>query len=94
MADLLTGLESAGQVDAQLAVEVVALGGGYAYPELDEAYVQTVRDEHQTQEEMEAAESKYVKLYNEKIAPLLDANNSDSTAWQAALDAMATEWSS
>lgn len=94
MADLLAGLEAAGQVDAQLTVEVVALGGGYAYPGITEAYVQTVRDDQQTQEEMEAVENKYVNLYNRNIAPLLDANNPDDAAWQAALNAMASEWGS
>ena len=83
---------------AAVAQAIVASAGGRPDAGTAAGDVSSARElyllEQQTQEEMQSVENEYVKLYNENIAPLIDANNSDSAAWQAALDAMATGWSS
>ena len=104
MADLLGGLEMVGAVSPQLRADVVALAGGYANADLDEAAVQAIRDQHAADEAEKAAalaeladgvamSQKYDALYNEHIAPLFDSSNYSDAAWIAALNAMASNWS-
>ena len=104
MADLLGGLEAVGVVSPQLTADVVALAGGYAYADLDEAAVQAIRDQHAENEadraatlaDMEARDAinqKYDALYNEHIAPLWNNSDYSDAAWIAALNAMASNWS-
>ncbi len=104
MADLLGGLVAVGAVTSSLKGDIVALAGGYAYPELDEAAVQAVRDEHEAYEAEQAAimadleargevNQKYDALYNEHIAPLYDSGDFSDAAWIAALNEMASNWS-
>ena len=104
MADLLSGLEAVGLIDAQFTVDVVALGGGYAYADLDEAAVQAVRDQHAADEAEAAAVSalqaeiianatKWDALLNAHINPLKDSGDYSDAAWVAALNAMASNWS-
>ena len=83
------GLELAGVVDSSFSGSVVALAGGYAYPELDEAAVQAVRDS-------EASKFNFVKwdrLFNEYMAPVLDDGSSSDAAIKAAMDLMNSAWS-
>ena len=81
---------------APVASVIVSAAGGRPDAGTVSADVSSVRElyllEQQTQEEMQEQEQKYVTLYNQNIAPLLDANNADDSAWQAALNNMATEW--
>ena len=104
MADLLGGLQMVGAVNAQLVADVVALAGGYAHADLDEAAVQAIRDQHASDEaeraatlaDMEARDAtsqKYDALYNEHIAPLWNNSDYSDAAWIAALNAMASNWS-
>lgn len=106
MSDLLAGLEAAGQIDAQLTADVVALGGGYAHPDLTEADIQALRDEEVQRvadAEAQAAEDaaradfdvkmvRYNELYNIHIAPLATNLSADDAAWVAALQAMSDEF--
>lgn len=81
---------------ASVAAAIVIAAGGRPDAGTVAADVSSVRElyllEQQTQEEMQEQEMKYVTLYNQNIAPLIDASNSDDAAWQAALTNMATEW--
>ena len=81
---------------ASVAAAIVIASGGRPDEGTVAADVSSVRElyllEQQTQEEMQEQEMKYVTLYNQNIAPLIDASNSDDAAWQAALTNMATEW--
>ncbi len=102
MADLLGGLEAAGQITASFTADVVALAGGYAYPDLDVDAVQLLRDEEaQRVLDQEAADAeaaaraefdvklaRYNELYNIHIAPLAVDNTADDSSWVAALQAM------
>ncbi len=96
MADLLGGLEAAGQITASFTADVVELAGGYAYPDLDVAAVQLIRDEHEAQAAEAAARAdfdiklaRYNELYNIHIAPLAVDNTADDSSWVTALQAMA-----
>jgi hypothetical protein len=81
---------------ASVAAAIVIAAGGRPDAGTVAADVSSVRElyllEQQTQEEMQEQEMRYVTLYNQNIAPLIDANNPDDAAWQAALTNMATEW--
>jgi len=83
---------------APVAAEIVAAAGGRPDEGTVVADVSSARElyllEQQTQEEMRERELKYTTLYNQNIAPLIDSNNPDDAAWQAALNTMATEWES
>ena len=83
---------------APVAAAIVSAAGGRPDAGTVAADVSSVRElyllEQQTQEEMQEQEMRYVTLYNQNIAPLLDANNAGDAAWQAALTNMATEWGS
>lgn len=83
---------------APVAAAIVNAAGGRPNAGTVAADVSSVRElyllEQQTQEEMQEQEMRYVTLYNQNIAPLIDANNPDDAAWQAALTNMATEWGS
>ncbi len=102
MADLLAGLEAVGQITAAFTADVVALAGGYAYPDLDVDAVQLIRDEEaQRVLDQEAADAeaaaraefdvklaRYNELYNIHIAPLAVDQDADDSSWVAALQAM------
>jgi hypothetical protein len=99
MADLLAGLEAVGQIDAQLTADVVALGGGYAHPDLTESDIQVLRDNEAQRVAEEDARSgfylkmvRYNELYNIHIAPLEANLGADDAAWVAALQAMSDEF--
>ena len=106
MADLLTGLEAVGQIDAQFASDVVELAGGYAHAGLDVDAVQALRDEEAARVAAEAAQAiedaaraefdvkmqRYNELYNIHISPLATDENADNAAWTAALLAMSNEF--
>ena len=99
MADLLSGLEAAGQINAQLTADVVALGGGHAYPNLTEADVQALRDNEAQRVAEEDARAgfdlnmvRYNELYNIHIAPLAVSLGVDDAAWVTALQAMSDEF--
>ena len=106
MADLLTGLEAVGQIDAQFASDVVELAGGYAHAGLDVDAVQALRDEEAARVAAEAAQAiedaaraefdvkmqRYNELYNIHISPLAPDENADNAAWTAALLAMSNEF--
>mgnify|MGYP003646150350 CR=1 FL=1 len=97
-------VEAALPVEIQVVSEqLVAASGGRLDAGTTEAQVVEIQttwdDEEALREEaealrvlVEAQENKYVTLYNQNIAPLIDANNPDDAAWQAALTNMATEW--
>jgi short subunit dehydrogenase-like uncharacterized protein len=90
-------VEAALPVEIQVVSEqLVAASGGRLDAGTTEAQVveiQTTWEEAEALRELvEAQENKYVTLYNQNIAPLIDANNPDDAAWQAALTNMATEW--
>tara|TARA_R110002167_G_scaffold67051_2_gene189556 strand:+ start:198 stop:794 length:597 start_codon:yes stop_codon:yes gene_type:complete len=90
-------VEAALPVEIQVVSEqLVAASGGRLDAGITEAQVveiQTTWEEAEALRELvEAQENKYVTLYNQNIAPLIDANNPDDAAWQAALTNMATEW--
>jgi len=101
MADLLGGLET-GSGDSTLTADVIALAGGYAYPDLDVDAVQLLRDEEaQRVADQEAADAeaaaraafdvkmvRYNELYNIHIAPLAVDQDADDSSWVAALQAM------
>jgi len=96
MADLLSGLEAVGLIDSQFTADVVALAGGYAYPDLDVAAVQLLRDEHEAQAAADAASdrfyvklARYNELHNTYISPLESDLDADNSSWVAALQAMA-----
>ncbi len=104
MADLLGGLEAVGLIDASFTADVVELAGGYAYPEIDEAAVQAVRDQHAADEAEAAADAalqaeiianatKWDALLNAHVNPLKDSGDFSDAAWIAALNAMASNWS-
>ncbi len=104
MSGLLAGLEAAGAISFSLTNSVVALAGGYAYPDLDEAAVQDVRDQHAADEAEAAADAalqaeiianatKWDALLNAHINPLKDSGDYSDAAWIAALNAMASNWS-
>ena len=102
MADLLAGLEAVGQITVAFTADVVALAGGYAYPDLDVDAVQLIRDEEvQRVSDQEAADAeaaaraefdvklaRYNELYNIHIASLAVDNTADDSSWVAALQAM------
>ena len=106
MDDLLDGLFAVGQITQLVVDDVVALGGGYAYPDLDVDAVQMVRDEEavrvaeaeaQAIEDAARAEfdvkiQRYNELYNIHISPLATDENADDAAWVAALQAMSDEF--
>jgi len=99
---LLSSLLSAGILSQAQVDSFVALGGGYEYPDLDEAAVQSLRDaEAQRVLDQEAADAeaaaradfetklaRYHELYNIHIAPLAVDNTADDSSWVAALQAM------
>ncbi len=102
MADLLAGLEAVGQITVAFTADVVALAGGYAYPDLDVDAVQLIRDEEaQRVLDQEAADAeaaaraafdvklaRYNELYNIHIAPLAVDQDADDSSWVSALQAM------
>ena len=106
MADLLSGLEAVGQIDAQLTADVVALGGGYAHEGITEADIQAIRDEEAqrvadaeakaiedaARAEFDVKMVRYNELYNIHISPLATDHNADDAAWVAALQAMSDEF--
>jgi hypothetical protein len=106
MDDLLDGLLAVGQITQLVADDVIALGGGYANPDLDVAAVQAIRDEEvlrvaeaeaQAIEDAARAEfdvkmQRYNELYNIHISPLATDSNADDAAWVAALQAMSDEF--
>lgn len=105
MADLLGGLELAGQVTAAVTADVVALAGGYQNELLDEAAVEAIRAAGIVSEaerlaneaymvEQNAAKSNYDQLYNQHIAPLYSAKDMTDASWSAALQAMSDNWTS
>ena len=105
MADLLGGLELAGQVTAAVTADVVALAGGYQNELLDEAAVEAIRAAHVVSEaerlaneaymvEQNAAKSNYDQLYNQHIAPLYSAKDMTAASWSSALQAMSDNWTS
>ena len=91
-------VEAALPVEIQVVSEqLVADSGGRLDAGTTEAQVVEIQTAWEAAEALrvlvEAQENKYVTLYNQNIAPLIDANNPDDAAWQAALTNMATEWS-
>lgn len=105
MADLLGGLELAGQVTAAVTADVVALAGGYQNELLDEAAVEAIRAAGIVSEaerlaneaymvEQNATKSNYDQLYNQHIAPLYSAKDMTDASWSAALQAMSDNWTS
>ena len=104
MEDLFNGLIAVGQVDAAFKADVVALAGGYANEDLDEAAVAVIRAEGIAAEEARVADeayltsqnatkAKYDELYNQHIAPLYSAKDMTDASWIAALQAMSSSWS-
>ena len=104
MEDLFNGLIMVGQVDAAFKADVVALAGGYANEDLDEAAVALIRADAIAAEEtrvadeayrvlQDATKAKYDELYNQHIAPLYSAKDMTDASWIAALQAMSSNWS-
>jgi hypothetical protein len=103
MADLLSGLEAVDMIDASLTADVVALAGGYAYPDLDVDAVQLLRDEEAqrvldqeaadaeavAREAVKAQAGRYTSLYNAHISSLMTGTDASDATWVAALQAMA-----
>jgi hypothetical protein len=79
-----------------VAEQLVTDSGGRPDAGTTEAQVVEIQTTWEEQEalrqQVEAQEQKYVMLYNQNIAPLIDSNNPDDAAWQTALNNMATEW--
>ena len=95
MADLLSGLEAVGEIDASFTADVVALAGGYAYPDLDADAVQLLRDNQSVADAEAVARAafdvkmvRYNELYNIHIAPLAVDQDADDSSWVPALQAM------
>ena len=93
MAGLLGGLQLAGLLTPAVAASVVALGGGYLYPGLDEDAVQAKRDSEAVEAALVSNEKKFDALYNEHVSPLIDSKNISDTDWANALQAMSSNWS-
>ena len=81
---------------APVAAAIVNAAGGRPDAGTVVADVSTARElyllEQQANQAMQDQEQKYVRLYNQNIAPFLDAKNADDAAWQAALADMASQW--
>jgi len=81
---------------APVVAAIVASAGGRPDSETVAGDVITIRElyllEQQTQSAVEVQENKYVTLYNQNIAPLIDSQDADDAAWQEALTSMASEW--
>jgi len=93
MAGLLGGLQLAGLLTPEVADGVVVLGGGYAYPGLDEDAVQAKRDSDSVEASLELNEKKFSSLYNEHVSPLIDSKNINDTDWADAIQSMSSNWS-
>jgi len=99
---LLSYLLAAGILSQDQVDDFIALGGGHVYPDLDEAYVQAIRDREAQRLADEAAQavedgyraafdakmSTYNALYNEYIAPLQVQADVTDADWVTALQAM------
>ena len=103
MDDLLNGLQLVGLVDAQFAADVVALGGGFAYPNVDEAYFQAIRDEEALRvanEAQAAADSvarkanleTYGERYNQHLSAVLSNPQSTEAQIKTAIEALAASY--
>lgn len=92
MADLLAGLEAAGQITAQFTADVVALADGYAHADFDVVAAQALRDEEAARLGFDAKIQRHNELYNIHISPLAADENADDADWTAALQAMADEF--
>ena len=104
--DLLASLLAASVITQEAADDFIALGGGYAYPNLDEAYFQDIRDAETQRLADEAAQAiedgyraafdaklpRYNELYNTHIAPLQVQAGVTDADWVAALQAMSDEF--
>jgi len=99
MADLLSGLEAVGQIDASFTANVVALAGGYANDGIDADVIQSLRDEEAQHVLEEAARAsfdinkeRYDELYNAHIAPLAVDPNATEASWVSALAEMSANF--
>lgn len=101
---LCTGLVAVGQMGQSVCDDVISLAEGLAYPDLDEAAVQAIRDQRAADEAEEAADAalqaerianatKWDALLNVHINPLKDSGDYSDAAWIAAINAMASDWS-
>ena len=92
---------SAEQIDARMN----GIHGGRRYDDVTEAVVQAVIDEEvervaadeaqqATSTALVALEDEYAKQYNQKIAPLINAENTTAADWVLAIQQMATDFGS
>ena len=97
---LLDSLLGAGVLVQSQVDAFIALGGGYAYIGLDEAYVQSFREEQAAEEAARIADELAAKAYsdwsalyweghNSTVAPVLDSGSVDNAALVAALRSLA-----
>ena len=75
---LCSGLKAAGIIDQATHDDVVALGGGMRYPDLDEAGVQVNRDEDARIAEEYRQNEKYGSLFNAYVSPFMDGLETDA----------------
>lgn len=78
------------------AAALVALGGGKPYSGTVEADVVACRDtyiaEQATQSALDDLEARYIAQYNEKIAPLIGAQNTTEADWISAVNSMSVDF--
>lgn len=96
MEDLFNGLIMVGQVDAAFKANVITLAGGLQNPDLSEADVQEVRDDHDARVAADAAsdamlvrQMEYAARYNEHLSPVLTDPASTDADIKLALETMA-----
>ena len=75
---LCEGLKATGIIDQATHDDVVALGGGMRYPDLNEAGVQVNRDEDSRIAEKDRQCEKYDELFNAYVSPFLDGQETDA----------------
>ena len=92
MSDLLAGLEAVGAVSPLLKSDVIALAGGLAHADLDDAAVQSIRDEEAVRVKRNQDNQKFSSLFNEHVSSLMDGSGSDADII-AGINAMASNWS-
>jgi len=103
---LVIGLQLVSAITSDQAAALYSLAGGARYPGLDEAYIQSIRDNEgarlvamELEAEAEVARQayapkieRYQTLYHQHITPLMNNTSLSDSDWVAALQAMSDEF--
>ena len=89
VAQVMAGLPAEMQSAADA---LIALGGGKPYAGTVEADIVASRNAYATENAVDALELRYTTQYNEKIAVLIDSQNTTEADWIAAIQLMASEF--